>query len=140
MSQLHIEGIPVFFDSDCPGIAYAEGFWPFRRYIRIGQKWMQLDRRAKIAVLLHEAYHIRAWHKWQRFVAMLFFPLPSFLVALAHRHEYAADKFAKSKGYGADLARALSRYPQGKRTQMHPPLTERLRRLDDHETSAQLVT
>src|SRR5258708_28706150 len=110
--------------------------------MKVGDKWLTLDGRAKMAALLHESHHIKAWHKWRRIGLLIATPflfvvkgkrIAEFLQGIAHEHEYAADGFAKSKGYGADFARALLRYPEGRRHDdrwFHPPLTERLRRLD----------
>jgi len=141
--QLRVEGIPVYFDTKYRFMAQAEGLWPMRRWIRVGAQWMTLDARAKMGVLYHEAYHIKAWHKWRRVFALLL-PIPSLLQRSIHGHEYDADRFAKSKGFGADFARALTRYPEGRRHDdrwFHPPLLERLKRLtvSEDETVTKLA-
>jgi hypothetical protein len=143
--QLHVEGFPVFYDTELPHLSIAEGLWPLRRYIRVGYKWANLDHRAKLAVLYHEAHHIRENHKWRRILALLTVPIlhprkiKATLRGIAYSHEYAADGFAKAKGYGADFARALMRHPEGPLVEdqcFHPPLELRLERLLDEKPVA----
>lgn len=139
--QLIVEGVPVFYDAKFHQLAVAKGFFPFRKKILIGTKLWGLDWRARLAILYHEAHHCNARHKEKRIalvVCVALCPLvwpsiPRLFRRMAHGHEYAADQFAKSKGFGLDLARALRAYPESRRkddVMYHPPLDERCRRLE----------
>ncbi len=124
----HFLGIPVFADALSRIIADARGLWPFKRIV-VGPGWYLLSERERMAVLYHEAAHVRGWHMEKRLLHVFDLAFnPVRARARCAEQECEADRFAAEHGYGAELAAVLKKFPP-EGGAFYPALDERLPRL-----------
>lgn len=88
-----------------PIIARSASFLWWKR-IYIGEKFDRLSTDEKYSVIAHELAHCEGHHTEIR---MLFMFIPFLFSWICRQQEYSADKYAKDRGYGASLARVISR-------------------------------
>lgn len=98
----------------------------FRVY-DIQPAYYRLPVRQRIAVLAHEAAHIKYGHGWRAALAALWMNADR-LAALRHRHELEADAYAASLGFGPALAVVLLTHPEHA-SRTHPSTAERVAKL-----------
>lgn len=121
-------GIPVRVDIHTRQMAQAHGVWPFK-HIVVGENWFYLNKREKMAVLLHEACHCKRLHMEKRLMALPMLIINvGFNVRLTQRQEHEADEFAAKQGYGVELLSALRKF-KGKPSIFYPSLDERCNRV-----------
>ena len=121
-------GVPVKYDARYAGISDSRGLWRWKKIV-VGPAFATFDDREKQAILLHEVGHCKMRHLEKRLRSLwMIFVRPFALVQLCIEQEYEADRFVRSLGYGADLARAFSRL-RAETSLLHPPVSERIHRL-----------
>lgn len=82
-------------------------FWIKRVYV--GSVYRSLTPRQREAVVTHEVAHIGGHDTLWRMLALLF---PPVMPWLCRRQEFAADAFAKDRGYGPPLIEVLRTLPE----------------------------
>lgn len=105
--SLEIAGIPVRFDVELKGVAFARGFWPLKTVV-VGPLWHELPYSERMAILAHEAGHCRGLHLEIRLL-LLPFAWCRWAQAIARRHEFEADAFAVREGEGVGMLQFLQR-------------------------------
>lgn len=86
-----------------------------------------LPASGRIAALAHEVGHKYHGHHWRRLLIRWLWPRGHWRM-LYHSHEFQADAFARSLGYGSQLAAVLATQPH-EATLTHPSTRERVARL-----------
>lgn len=114
-----------------PIIARSISFLWFKR-IYIGIGYWNLLKSQKEAVLAHEEAHCKFHHTELRLLTVLLCP---FLVKwVCHKTEFAADRFAASRGYAKPLIQVLG---FGKRDSwFYPSPDSRVKALEQYECLA----
>jgi Zn-dependent protease with chaperone function len=119
---------------EVPGICETRGFFGNKRIV-VSEIFLRFPSREKMAILLHEAGHVKLRHPEQRlWGAWKIILMPLAFARLCISQEYQADSFAAHCGYGSDLARALSRLQTDPKACLHPVASERCKRLTDTPT------
>lgn len=116
-----VMGIPIFYVTDSKhAVADARGFGKWARIVVNKPVWSRLDASARLAVLYHEAGHIKARHKEIRLFLLVMLGLPSLVLLswqvlfclvltvgvyfllqkVAQHQETEADRFAAKNGFG----------------------------------------
>ncbi len=109
VGQSHeIMGIPIRYDSQASGVAWARGIWPLK-WIAVAPAWFTLSNGERQAALAHEVGHCRALHLERR-LALLLFCWTAWAQRRAREHEFEADAFAVRAGFGTDLLRLIVRF------------------------------
>lgn len=120
-------GIPVLYDPELNGIAFARGLWPLKMIV-VGPGWLRLGGPVQQAVLAHEAGHCRLFHlEWR--ILLVLFGWCGWAQAIARRHEFEADAFAVREGEGAGMLQLLRRAlaaEQLRAQQPGPPTADQL--------------
>lgn len=116
---------PVYWWGERKPIVDSQGISGFKKIV-VRPDFFAFPPREQMAFLLHEAAHCKLFHIEKRILRLIFWPLGLF--GYCREQEFMADRFVKELGYGADLARAFSRFPdcQG---HLYPSLAQRIERL-----------
>lgn len=86
-------------------LAYSFSFFKFKR-IWLGNRFFNLSKRQRDAVMAHELYHVDHHHTEIRFLIMiLFFPILGYI---CRNQELAADRHAVDKGFGYEMLNVLT--------------------------------
>lgn len=94
---------------------------------RVEPAFWELPFPEQMAVIAHEAGHKYHGHLWER-LKWAWFMRSEHLQWFYHQQEMQADAFAKSMGYGPQLAAFLARRPDAASLH-HPATRERVRAL-----------
>lgn len=125
-------GIPVHYRETFTGISDSRGLWKWKKIV-VGPVFTRFPPREQAAILLHEAGHCKLFHVEQRLRGLWrVFVGPEALVTLCREQELAADRFVAGCGYGADLARVLSRLSPS-HSPFHPAHAVRIAALAAHK-------
>lgn len=92
-----------------PFVAESVAFGPIS-WIRVGPGFLARPDDQCAAILAHEQGHIAGWHSFMRVLWLLMLlPLwaPELTERLCLKQELAADDYARRKGHGPALLRAL---------------------------------
>lgn len=92
----------------------------------VDPEFWELPFPERMAVIAHEAGHVYHRHLWVRLFNM-FAPKAAY-TAMCHAQEFEADQFARSLGYGPQLAAFLKRQPCAS-TFKHPATKPRIANL-----------
>ncbi len=121
-------GVRVAYDPKAKFISDSRGIGPWKKVV-VGPLFLRFPPREQQAILLHEVGHCKLFHVEHRLAKLwLLLWKPSKLRQLCIDHEYQADAFVRSCGYGADLATAFARL-EVKDHYFHPSVEARIARL-----------
>ena len=119
-------GVRIWFDAKVTHLAQSQGIW--RKRIVIGPTFLRLTTRQSHAVLLHEMGHIRGRHMLRRLMILPIF-WTNYASRVARQHEFEADAFCASEGYGLDLMQVIRRLCSYQSDPFYPSVDERCARL-----------
>ena len=121
--DLTVDGFEVRFDPHTKQVAEARGVWR-GRHVAVGRAWVFLSPAERMAVLLHEAGHLKHHHL---VVRVLWIPLfwTRWAARMAARQELQADTHCAKQGYGDDLLRFVVRCTIGASV-FYPGFNERV--------------
>lgn len=109
-------------------IARSLSFLWWKR-IYVGTKYWNLLRSQKEAVLAHEEGHCKFHHTELRLLTLLFCPV--LIKPVCHKTEFAADRYAASKGLAKPLSQVLSF--DREEDWLYPCNTDRRKALENYE-------
>ena len=120
-------GIPICFNEEYAGLARSVGLWPRKRII-IGTRFMVLKHEERIAVLLHETHHCRAFHLEKR-ILLIPFLWTKWIEKVCRQHELDADSYASNNGFGAEMLSVIHKFFRNPIDEFYPTYEQRAENL-----------